>query len=151
MSLRRFLYLVADECADHKFSLRRIDTSRFFFLPRPPPSPPELWAPPPTPTPLDRHGGAAGATDPSAVEDAGRLPDPTLRVSSPELKQASHLIHFMLFNKNKGKHEHDGSPAVVTIDHTGATLMCDPGPPHAVLPRARSGQVRALLPHRRRR
>ncbi|CAL5009749.1 unnamed protein product [Urochloa decumbens] len=119
MSYRRFLYLVADECADHKFSLRCIDTSRFFFffVPRPPP---ELWAPPPTPTPLDSRGGAAAATDPSAAEDAGRLPNPTLSRARARRRRRGEPDPG---GGHRRKHRHD--PHVV---------MCDPGPPLAVLP-----------------
>ncbi|CAO2169849.1 unnamed protein product [Urochloa humidicola] len=123
MCFRRFLYLVADDCGGRSYSLRRIDMSRFF---RP------LWEG--APTPLDSSGGA-GATYPSAVEDAGRLPEPTISFSIPELKQGSRLMDFMLF-KQKGL---DGENLkVVTIDQTGSTLMCDPSlhPVMAPLPMA---------------
>ncbi|KAF8703226.1 hypothetical protein HU200_032016 [Digitaria exilis] len=112
MSLRRFLYLVADDCVERCYSLRRIDMSRFFFK-----APSEG-----TPTPLDSSGGA-GAADPLAIEDSGCLPDPTLSLDTPQLEQGSSLMDFMLF-KGKG---HDGeSLKVVTMDHTGRAVMCDP-------------------------
>ncbi|CAO2169851.1 unnamed protein product [Urochloa humidicola] len=112
MCFRRFLYLVADDCIERTYSLRRIDMSRFF---RP------LWEG--APTPLDSSGGA-GATDPSALEDAGRLPEPTISFSTPRVEGSrSALIDFLLF-KNKGRD--DESLQVVTMDHTGRALLCDP-------------------------
>ncbi|CAO2200121.1 unnamed protein product [Urochloa humidicola] len=120
MSFRRFLYLVADDCVDLSYSLRRIDMSRFFFR-----APSEG-----APTPLDSSGGA-GATDPLAMEDSGSLPDPTLSLRMPQdLEQGSASINFMLY-KNKGR---DGDNLkVVTIDHMGRALMCDPSLPPTFL------------------
>ncbi|CAO2186747.1 unnamed protein product [Urochloa humidicola] len=118
MSLRRFLYVVADDCVERSYSLRRIDMSRFFFQ-----APSEG-----TPTPLDSSGGA-GATDPLAIEDSGSLPHPTLYLGTRQLEQGTALIDFMLF-KDKGR---DGeSLKVVTMDHTGSALMCDPSLPPVV-------------------
>ncbi|KAF8703223.1 hypothetical protein HU200_032013 [Digitaria exilis] len=121
MSLRRFLYLVADDCVERGYSLRRIDMSRFFFK-----TPSEG-----TPTPLD-SSGEAGATDPLATEDSGSLPDPVLSFrAAQDLDQVSALINFVLFDK-KGR---DGENSkVVTIGHTGRTLMCDPSLPPSFLP-----------------
>ncbi|KAF8703227.1 hypothetical protein HU200_032017 [Digitaria exilis] len=121
MSLRRFLYLVADDSVERSYSLRRIDMSRFFFK-----APSEG-----TPTPLDSSGGA-GATDPLAIADSGSLPDPVLSLRvAQDLDKGSALMNFILFKK-KG---HDGENLkVVTIDHTGRTLMCDPSLPPGCLP-----------------
>ncbi|CAO2186752.1 unnamed protein product [Urochloa humidicola] len=134
MSFRRFLYLAADDWIDRGHSLRRLDTSRFFFPRRSPSSPPtERRAPTPptqTPTPLDGSGGA-GATDPLAMPDAaGSLPDPAL----------SHLgrvlIDFALF-KSTGRDAGGGetsSPQVVSLDRRGRAFMCDPTPPPEFIP-----------------
>ncbi|WVZ95327.1 hypothetical protein U9M48_041109 [Paspalum notatum var. saurae] len=111
----------------NSYSLRRIDMSRFFFL-----SSSEG-----EPAPLDRTGGA-GATDPSALEDAGSLPDPVLCVSKPRspstsmpfFSAAAVHVHFVLFG-NKG---HDGeSLKVVGMDDQGRTFMCDPSLPPVFL------------------
>ncbi|KAF8714837.1 hypothetical protein HU200_027371 [Digitaria exilis] len=84
-----------------------------------------------TPTPLDSSGGA-GATDPLATEDSGSLPDPVLSFrAAQDLDQGSASINFVLFDK-KGR---DGENLkVVTIGHTGRTLMCDPSLPPSFLP-----------------
>ncbi|XP_066326354.1 uncharacterized protein [Miscanthus floridulus] len=71
MSFRRFLYMMWDvEAIDGSCSLRRIDTSRLFFR----------TSTEGTPAPLDSGGIGAGATDPSAAHDGGRLPDPAIEV-----------------------------------------------------------------------
>ncbi|XP_062192476.1 uncharacterized protein LOC133895969 [Phragmites australis] len=131
MSFRRFLYLVADDYVDRSYSLRRIDMSRLFFRP-------STVGDQPSPTPLDSSGGA-GAADPSATEDGGRLPDPTMILSTPDMMHARGSIHFMPF-KNKGSGEHC---KVFTMDHTGRALMCDPGLPPAFrhLPSLASGKA----------
>uniref|UniRef100_K4AJK3 Uncharacterized protein n=1 Tax=Setaria italica TaxID=4555 RepID=K4AJK3_SETIT len=117
MSFRRFLYLVAKDCADRSYSLRRIDTSRFFFR-----GPTEG-----TPTPLD--GGCAGAADPSAVEDGGRLPDPMINLRPLPLGPYPGSMGFVLFKNNVNNGEHD---KIVAIDGTGRSLICDSDVPPTV-------------------
>ncbi|KAK3120895.1 hypothetical protein QOZ80_8BG0643220 [Eleusine coracana subsp. coracana] len=126
MSLRRFLYMVADDWVDRSYSLRRIDTSRFFFFRHG-----STEGEQPAPTPLDSSGGA-GAIDPSAMEvSGGRLPESALSVVAPHLKQFRGAIDFMLFKKlgNDGENY-----KVVSMDHAGSTLMCDPGVTPAITP-----------------
>ncbi|CAL4996576.1 unnamed protein product [Urochloa decumbens] len=117
MSLRRFLYLVANDCGDCSYSLRRIDTSRFFFG----------GSTEGTPTPLDSSGGA-GAADPSAIEDGGHLPDPMINLFPPRMELDPGSIGFMLF-KNKVDEGHD---KVVATDNMGQSLICDPDLPPTV-------------------
>ncbi|CAO2186795.1 unnamed protein product [Urochloa humidicola] len=122
--LRRFLYLVANDCGDRSYSLRRIDTSRFFFH-----APSEG-----TPTPLDSSGvGASAAADPSAIEDAGHLPSPMINllpVRREEPKSGS--IAFLLFKNKQGEYEGHDDKVVVAIDDMGQSLICDPDLPPTV-------------------
>jgi hypothetical protein len=118
MSLRRFLYLVANDCGERYYSLRRIDTSRFFFR----------ESTEGIPTPLD--SGGAGAADPSAIKDGGCLPDPTINLFPPLMDPMVTRIGFVLF---KNDNEEMGRDQVVAIDNLGHSLICDPaGVPPAV-------------------
>jgi len=60
--------MVADDGVDRSYSLRRIDTSLFFFR----------TSTEGTPTHLDSDG--AGAALPSAMQDGGRLPRPVINL-----------------------------------------------------------------------
>ncbi|CAL4996569.1 unnamed protein product [Urochloa decumbens] len=110
MSFRRFLYLVSKDsaAADRGYSLRRIDTSRFFFSPRTPPTPEGT---PPT-TPLD----STGATDPSTVDDGGRFPDPVINLCPLHKGHMAGQIVLVLFDNDK----------VLAIDDAGRNLLWDP-------------------------
>ncbi|CAO2210254.1 unnamed protein product [Urochloa humidicola] len=89
MSFRRFL--------DRGYSLRRIDTSRFFFSQHHPPTAEDNGQL----TPLDSAGGGGGATDPSAVDGGGRLPDPVINLCPHRKGPMAGQIGFVLFDNDK--------------------------------------------------
>ncbi|CAO2205634.1 unnamed protein product [Urochloa humidicola] len=110
MSFRRFLYLVSKDsaAADRGYSLRRIDTSRFFLSRRTPPT-----AEDGEPTPLDSAG--AGGADPSTVDGGGGLPDPVINLCPHRKGPHAGRIGFVLFDNDK----------VLAIDDAGRSLLCD--------------------------
>ncbi|KAL6838963.1 hypothetical protein ACP4OV_031190 [Aristida adscensionis] len=99
MGIRRFVYLVTDDIMS-RYSLRRIDVSRFFF-------PKSKGHPLPVPPPLEER----------------RLP-PTVMTFSPPFSPSSYgSLHFMLL---PGIHA-GRSDKVIATDRTGRALLFDTG------------------------